>query len=172
MKISVYLGVFLAFMTLTVIADAQKPKRPVPRPTPTPKSVVSADVIAAREKVSNQLSNVNVFVDRFGPIAQSIEDQDKEAQTKKVSKAKLAANDANKQKVIQAIRNLRTGLIGLETDFRTKPALQKYLLQIQGIGDLAYKSEDSAIAGKFVASKDPLRSIAQKLSDTMAVLPK
>ncbi|HYJ91558.1 MAG TPA: hypothetical protein VEV84_09635, partial [Pyrinomonadaceae bacterium] len=59
----------------------------------------------------------------------------------------------------------------LETDFRTKPDLKQYLPSIQGISDLAGQSLDSAIAGKFVASVSPLRSVQQKLNDTLALIP-
>jgi hypothetical protein len=62
-------------------------------------------------------------------------------------------------------------LTDLESDFRTKPALQKYLASIQGITDLAGQAEDAAIAGKFVSAKDPLRDVAQKLTDTLKVMP-
>jgi hypothetical protein len=171
MRIARILTVLLIFLTcFTISAEAQRTKRPVPRPTPTPKPVINADVAAAKQKVSNQLSNINRFVDILGPIAQSIEATDKDAKTRRLSKAAIAANEANKQKVITAIRNLRAGLVSLETEFRTKPILSKYFLQIQGISNLAAQSEDSALAGKFVASKDPLRTIAQKLTDTMAAM--
>jgi hypothetical protein len=66
---------------------------------------------------------------------------------------------------------LRDGLVALETDFKTKPQLAQYLPKIQGISTLCARSEDSAIAGRFVASKDPLRQIALRLNETLAVLP-
>ena len=129
------------------------------------------DVRAAREKVSNQLANVNRFVDVLGPIAQGIETLDEAARSRSLDKAANDRNEANKQKVITAIRNLRAGLTDLEADFRTKPNLQKYLPSIQGITDLAAQAEDSAIAGRFVAAKEPLRDVAQKLTDTLKLLP-
>jgi len=61
--------------------------------------------------------------------------------------------------------------MALETDFRTKPLLAQYLPKLQGISTLSAQSEDDAIAGQFVAAKDPLRQIALKLNDTLAVLP-
>ena len=129
------------------------------------------DVRAAREKVSNQLANVNRFVDVLGPIAQGIETLDESARSKPLDKAANDQNEANKQNVITAIRNLKAGLTDLEADFRTKPDLKKYLASIEGITDLAAQAEDSAIAGRFVSAKDPLRSVAQKLTDTLKVLP-
>lgn len=173
MRITPLLTMFLIFLTgFAVSAEAQRTKKPARRTTTiTAKPAIGADEKAAKVKVSNQLSNVNRFIDILGPIAQSIEALDKEAKTRKLSKAANDANELNKQKVILAIRNLRTGLTSLESDFRTKPSLSKYLMQIQGIADLSARSEDSALAGRFVASKEPLRSIAQRLTDTMAVMP-
>lgn len=149
----------------------KKPVRKAPVVKPPVKVVPPLEVRAAREKVDNQLANVNRFVDVLGPIAQTIEALNEQAKTKPLRKDINDQNEANKQKVIAAIRNLKAGLTDLESEFRTKPALQKYLPSIQGITDLAGQSEDMAIAGKFVASKEPLRSVALKLTDTLKVLP-
>lgn len=108
----------------------------------------------------------------MGPIATSIEAIDKDSKTRKLKKETIDANEVNKKKLVVAIRSMREGLVSLESDFRTKPQLTRYLIQIQGISDLCMNSVDSAIAGRFVASRDPLKQVAQKLSDTMAVLPK
>lgn len=168
----------LAIVSLAVFAgaaDAQKKpvKKPVAKkPTAAKVTVPPLDVRAAREKVDVQLANVTRFIDVLGPIAQGIEDLDASAKTKRLPKATLDQNEVNKQKVIAAIRNLRDALATLESEFRTKPILAKYLPSIQGITDLGSQSEDTAIAGRFVAAKDPLRDAAQKLTDTLAVLPK
>ncbi len=150
-------------------ADAQRRRTPVKKPPAT--VVPPLDVRAAREKVDNQLANVNKFIEVLGPIAQQIEDLDAQAKSKPLRKDIAGQNEANKQKVIAAIRNLKDGLATLESEFRTKTVLQKYLPTIQGITDLAAQAEDSAIAGKFVAAKEPLRGIAKKLTDTLAVMP-
>lgn len=156
-------------------ADAQKrpaKKKIVKKPAVTTTSTIAPlDVRTAREKVSIQLENVNRFVDVLGPIAQGIEDFDRTSGQQRPSTAAYGKNETNKQKVIAAIRNLRDGLSALESDFRTKPALQRYLRTISGITDLAAESEDSAIAGRFIASKEPLRNAARKLTDTLKVLP-
>jgi hypothetical protein len=154
-------------------ASAQKTrKKPVPRATPRPTPIAVNPVVAvAKLQVSNQLHNVNVFIDKMGPIAIALENADKDASAGKLKKEFIAANEANKKKIIAAIRGMRDGLVALETDFRTKPQLAQYLLKLQGISTLSAQSEDKAIAGQFVASKDPLRQIALKLNDTMAVLP-
>jgi uncharacterized phage infection (PIP) family protein YhgE len=165
--------VFAAALTLFAFsADAQKrtTKRPTPKPLPTP--IVPLDVKAAKEKVGNQISNVTQFTNKLGPIAAGIESVDKDAKTKKLKKSDLDANEANKQKVKKAISNLRGGLTSLETEFRTKPMLRKYLLNIDGITLLATQSEDAALAGRFTDSRKPLLTVLQKLSDTFAAMPK
>lgn len=172
--IQLFTVLVLAFGAFVVSADAQRKKRPVRRTTvkkPVPKPTLTANMILTKTTVANQLSNVNNFVDKLGPIALGIESIDTEAKTKRVSKTALDKNEANKQGVIQAIRGLKTALVKLETDFRTKTDLKKFLVNIQGISDLSTQAEDSALAGKFVASKEPLRTVAKKLSDTLAVMP-
>jgi hypothetical protein len=158
-------------LSFAVSTSAQRTRRkPAPRPTPTPVKA-SPIIAAAKQQVSNQLYNVNVFVDKMGPIAVAIEKADKDAAARKLKKEAIDANEANKKKLIAAIRGLRDGLVTLETDFRTKTQLTPYLAKIQGISTLCAQSEDSAIAGRFVASKDPLRQVALKLNETLAVLP-
>ena len=161
----------LALALFTGAVDAQRKTTPAKKPPVTKTVLPPLEVRVAREKVDNQLANVNKFVEVLGPIALGIEQLDQQAKTKPLDKAAADKNEANKQKVIEAIRNLKAGLMTLESDFRTKPDLKKYLPSIQGISDLAAQSEDSAIAGRFVASKEPLRAAAQKLTDTLAVMP-
>lgn len=174
------LGSFTFFLLLVTLfagaAAAQKStRRPVPRPTPPKTTRTSTlpplEVRAARVKVSNQLYNLKAFVERLGPVAQNIEAVDNDARTKKIKKESIDQNEAAKQKVVTAIRGLREGLMNLETEFRTKPDLRRYLPSIQGISDLAGQSVDSAVAGKFVASVTPLRTVQQKLNDTLALMP-
>ena len=157
-------------------AEAQRKRTPVrrtpPRQTTSPvKPKVTADIIVTKTKVSNQLYNVNAFVDKLGPIAVSIESVEKDAAAHKLKKPALDEHAANKQAVIKAIRGMKQALADLETDFRTKLDLKRFLPNIQGITNLAAESEDMALAGKFVAAKEPLRSAAKKLRDTVALMP-
>jgi len=165
----VILVLALSFLTLT--SYSQRTRRPTPRATPRPTPVRSNPVIdAAKVKVSNQLHNVRVFVDKMGPIAVGIENADRDAAARRLSSELVAANEVNKKKVVASIRALREGLVALETDFRTKPQLTPYLPRIDGIALLCGESEDKAIGGKFVESKEPLREIALKLNETLVVL--
>ncbi len=169
---TVQLLTFLSIFLLALSTAAAQKKRPAPRATPRPApAAVNPVVGVAKLQVSNQLYNVNVFVDKMGPIAIAIENADKDAAARRLKKEAVDANEANKKKLIAAIRGLGDGLVALETDFKTKPQLSAYVARIRGISTLSAQAEDSAIAGRFVAAKDPLRQVALKLNETLAVLP-
>lgn len=171
--IRILLLAFVATAVFSMAVDAQTKKKPVKARTTANKAATlpPLDVRAARVKVDNQLTNVSLFVKNFGPVAQAIEALDAEAQTKKIRQQSIDKNEADKQTVIKAIRNLREGMVKLESEFRVKTSLKKYLPMIQGISDLAGQSETSAIAGKFVAANTSLKSVQQKLTDTLAAMP-
>lgn len=173
--LKVIFATLIASMLFTGAVTAQKKttKKPVPKkPVPAVKILPPLEVRAAREKVEIQLSNVNDFVTKFGTIAQALETAEADRVGGRLSAKTAASIEASKLRLIDTIRGLRTGLSDLESEFRTKATLRKYLPNIQGITELVERSEDYAIAGKFVAAKDPLRDIAAKLTDTMAVLPR
>jgi hypothetical protein len=165
----------IAALTLAVMAGAADAQRKTVRKTTAKTSttlVPPLEVRAAREKVDIQLSNVNDFVNKLGTIAPGLETADADAKAGHLKPATAAKIKAKEAELVEAIRNIRTALGNLESEFRTKPTLQKYLPNIQGITDLAAQSEDSALAGKFVAAKEPLRSVAAKLTDTLGVMPR
>jgi hypothetical protein len=152
-----------------VSADAQRrPRRPAPKPTPT--TVAPLEVRAAREKTTVQRDNVNLWINKLGPVAEAYELLDVAYAKKKPRESTRATHEANKQKFVAILRNIRDDLAQLESEFRTKTALKKYLVSVQGITDLASRAEDMAIAGNFVASKQPLRDISKKLIDTLAMM--
>ena len=169
------IGAFLVFALVLSAGVAQAQKRPVPKPTPKPpvtsKTVAPLEVRTAKEKATTQRDNVNFWIDKLGPVAEALELLDNAYATKKPSPTTLATHEERKKKFIATLRNLRDDLALLESQFRTKPLLQKYLVTLRGVTDLAAQSEDSAIAGKFVASKQPLREASKKLTDTLAAMP-
>lgn len=174
MKTMRFLLTGLLAMALLAIVSYGQTKKPTTRkvsPTNRASTLPPLEVRAARVKVDNQLANVRAFADRLGPVAQAIEALDAESKTKKVNQQSIDKNAAAKQKVIAAIRGLRDGMVKLESEFRVKAVLKKYLPTIQGISDLAGQAETSALGGKLVAANTPLRTIQQKLTDTLAVMP-
>ena len=172
-KFAVILACLLSF---TFSANAQKRKAPSRRTKPpaTPVSTtppLSSEIKAGAEKVSIQIKNVSKFIYILGGVAQGIEDLDKEVKAGKVSRTASDQNTKNKQAVISTITNLRAGLIALEVEFRTKPALRNYSFQIQGISDMTSTAEDQASAGQLRESGKTLLLVIEKLADTLATLP-
>jgi chaperonin cofactor prefoldin len=177
MKINKYLSkiTFLALavlLTFAASAEAQKrkpvPKKPVTNTTTTTNSL---EIKQNAEKTAIQLKNVTTFLYKLGGIASAIEALDNDAKANKLSKAQLDKFNQQKQAVITSIRNLKAGLAALEVEFRTKPSIKLYLLQIQGVTDLGTQSEDLATAGRFADSGRVLVSIVEKLADTLAAMP-
>jgi hypothetical protein len=164
-----------ALLVLALFAGAAEAQKKTARKGSTRKLAATKNIIppldvrTAREKVSAESVVLNDFINKLGPIVQ---DMDTMGANNKPSSKTAALSETNKQKILAAVRNVKAGLATLETDFRTKAALQKYLPSIRGIADLASQSEDSVIANKFVASKEPLRAASQKLMDTLAVMPR
>ena len=164
----------LLLAAFAVTASAQKRKttpRATPKPTPARTSTSTFEASLAKQQVAIQLHNVNVFVERMGPVAVAFENLDKDIAARRLKQSEIDTHNANKQKMVVAIRGIRDGLVKLETDFRARPALSQYLPRIQGISTLSAQSEDFAIAGRFVAAKEPLRQVALKLNETLAVMP-
>lgn len=162
---------FLTFVLLTSAATAQKKKNPV---KPAPVIAVNSSSLEIRngaEKVSVQIKNVSKFLYTLGGIAVRIEDIDHDAKAKTIARSTLDTNAENKQRVMQAIRNLRAGIAALEVEFRTTPALTKYLVQIQGITELSGQTEDLASAGNFSDAGKPLLALIEKLSDVLVAMP-
>lgn len=153
-------------------ADAQRKTVRKTTTTKTTSTVPPLDVRAAREKVQTQHDNVNFWIDKLAPIAEALELLDKTYATKPPSAAKRSTHERRKQEFVQTLRNLREDLATLESEFRTKPALQKYLPSVQGVTDMAAQAEDSAVAGKFTGFKPPLLQASAKLTDTLAVMPR
>lgn len=159
----------VALFAGSAFAQRKPARKPTPRPTPI--SLTAAEVRDAKTKASNQEYNVTRFTVILSSVASSIETTDREAKTKKLDKKVLDANAANKQKLLTAIKGLRAALTSLETEFKTKPSLRRFAPRLEGITALSTQSEDFAYAGKFAQSKAPLDQVAQKLRDTVALMP-
>ena len=171
---SVVVLICLVSLSLSAAAQRRKPARKTTSRSATT-SVSSApnmlEIKSSAEKVSTQLKNVMQFIYVLGGVAKGIEDIDKEARAGKVSRAVVDKNTQYKQNVIQSIRNLRAGLAALEIEFRTKPALRNYLVNIQGISDMSGVAEEQANGGQFSESGRTLLAVVGKLTDTLTALP-
>ncbi len=157
----------LIIFTFTISAQRNRSRTVNPKPTPTP---IKTDVRTGAEKVSVQIKNSTKFLYTLGSVAKGIEDIDRAVRDRKASRDAEAQNSQFKSDVIKSIRNLRAGLAALEVDFRTKPELKPYLLQIQGISAISGTAEDQALAGQFFESGKTLLFVVEKLSDTVAAM--
>ncbi len=167
-----FLAITLCLATFAFTANAQKKKPTTKKTTTVPTVNANAtEIKGGAEKVSIQIKNVSKFIYILGGVAKGIEDIDKEAKTGKVKREILDQNAQFKQSVIKSIQNLRAGLVALEIEFRTKPSLKNYLLQLNGISDLAGNAEDQAVNGQFTESGKTLLFVIEKLSDTLVALP-
>ena len=171
-----FVAILACLLSLSFSANAQKRKTSSRRTKPatattTPTPIVNSEIKAGAEKVSIQIKNVSKFIYILGGVAQGIEDIDKDIKAGKVSRATTDQNAKNKQAVISTISNLRAGLIALEVEFRTKPALRNYSFQIQGISDMTGTAEDQAAAGQLRESGKTLLLVVEKLADTLVALP-
>ena len=169
-----FVAAFVCLLCLTFSANAQKrrtPTRTTKAATTPTAALTSGEIRAGAEKVSVQIKNVSKFIYRLGDVARVIEDLDREISAGKASRNAPDLNAKNKQAVISTIKNLRAGLVALEIEFRTKPALRNYLFQIQGISDMTGTAEDQATAGQLTEAGKTLLLVIEKLADTLAALP-
>lgn len=164
-----FLAVFVFVVCLTLPAAAQRKRsRTVPdAPAPTGK----ARIKAGAEQVSVQIKNTTRFLYTLGGVAKGIEDVDKAVREGKASREDAEKNREYKRGVIQSIRNLRAGIVALESEFRTTPELQPYIIQIQGISNICATAEDQARDGRFTESGRTLLFVVEKLSDTLVAMP-
>ena len=162
----------LVFFNFSADAQRRKPTRKPATETATTATVsATSEIRTGAEKVSVQIKNVTKFIYVLGGVARVIEDLDKDIAAGKTSRGTVDLNNKNKQSVVATIRNLHAGLVALEIEFRTKPALKNYLYRIQGISDISGNAEDQAGNGRFVESGKTLLLVVEKLADTLVAMP-
>ncbi len=165
----VFVFVLSFIFGLTINAEAQRRNRRT-KTTPTP-TVNTAELKKGADDVGIQLKNVTKFVFVLGGVAKGIEDIDKQVKAGKASRDIANQNAQFKQDVITSIRALRAGLVKLEVDFRTKPALKPYLVNIQGIIGQSARAEDLAMLGQFTGAGQELLLVVETLTDTLVAMP-
>ena len=130
-----------------------------------------AELKKGAEDVAIQIKNISRFVFVLGGVATGIEEIDKDVKAGKASRAIAAQNEEFKANVRASVRGIRVGLAKLEGDFRTKSALRKYLLDIEGVAARGGIAEDLAAGGKFNASGRELLLVVEHLADALVAMP-
>ena len=159
-----YIFILVCLLGLTVGASAQRRSTKKPAPKPAAKPVTSFVVKDESLKVANQIKNISRFVFVLGGTARTIEDIDKDP---KASTAVKNQNRAAKQTVLQTIKDVRAGMVQLESDFHAKPELRQYIPFIQGVSETAGIAEDQATAGQLNTAGKTLLEVVNKLTDTL-----
>lgn len=158
---------------LTIDSQAQRKRKPVKKSTPVVNN--NTEIKKGAADVGIQLKNVTKFVFILGGVAKGIEAIDKDLKEGKVRRDLVREiSDKNaqfKQDVIISIRALRAGLVKLEVDFRTNPALRPYLTNIQGIIQQSARAEDLAMMGQLTGAGQELLLVVETLTDTLVAMP-
>lgn len=169
------LAIVLCLVSFGLTANAQK-RKPTPKKTtkttaPAP-TANAAELRAGATKVSVQINNVSKFIFILGGLAKDIEAIDADIRAQKITRqASIDQNNQAKQSVVRAIQNLRAGLIALEGEFNTKPALRLYSVRVGGISNLVADAENQAASGRLTESGKTLLMVIERLSDALAALP-
>lgn len=161
----------LSFIFGLSVADAQAQRKKKRPRTTTTKVNNTAEIKKGAEDVGIQVKNVTKFVFVLGGVAKGIEAIDKDIKAGKASREIANQNAQFKQDVITSIRALRAGLVKLEVDFRTKPALKPYLVNIEGIIQQSARAEDLAMIGQFTGAGQELLLVVETLTDTLVAMP-
>jgi len=163
----------LVIFTVSASAQRKRTKKAVPKTNTSATAAAAANVEIRQNKikVASQLNTVAEFAYRLGGIATGLEDIDKTALRTPMKEPTRGTHARNKQAVVQTIRNLRAGMIALETEFQSKPNLRRFQYQIGGIGDLSAQAESLAAGGQFTESGKALLQVIQKLSETLVAMP-
>jgi hypothetical protein len=163
----------MAVFTVTGHAQRKTTKKTTPKTSTSAAATAAANVEVRQNKlkVASQVNTVAEFVYRLGGIATGLEDIDKGALKTPLQEPTRSTHARNKQMVVQTIRNLRAGMIALETEFQTKPNLRRFQYQIVGIGNLSAEAESLAARGQFTESGKVLLEVIHKLSETLVAMP-
>jgi hypothetical protein len=165
-------AILVCLLALVFGASAQKTKsKKRAGNTAATTTTGTTDEKAGAQKVSAQLNNVAAYVYKLGKFAITIEELQQDIQAGKASSNAPALNNKLKQGVVSSIQGLHTGLIALEVEFRTQPALKPYLVSIQGISDMAGTAEEQAGGGQLTEAGNTLLMVIEKLSNTLVAMP-
>ncbi len=160
-------------MGLSINADAQRRRSKSSRSkaAAAARAKNAADLKKGAKDVGIQLMNVTKFVYVLGGVARGIEDIDKEVKAGKASREVAEKNQQFKADVIRSIRALRAGLVKLDTDFRAKTALRRYVVNLQNVMPYSARAEDLAAAGRFNDAGKELLLVIETLTDTLVAMP-
>jgi hypothetical protein len=131
-----------------------------------------AEIRAGRERIASQIKTLTQFIYLLGGVSKSIENAELANRNREDSSVSLSVEqiDRNKAKVKDSIRNVRAGLEGLESSFRTNPVLQNYYPNIAGVAKLGQTAEGQAGFSNLDQAGRSLIAAVNKLADALVSL--
>jgi len=121
-------------------------------------------------RVAIQIKNLTAFLYLLGGVAKGIEQTDEAARRNEASPAAIEQNNKYKATVKSSIQNVREGMDGLETYFRSTPELEQYYLKLAGSESGAATAEDQAAAGQFDQAGRTLLGVVNRLTDVLLAM--
>jgi hypothetical protein len=167
----------VCIFTLSVSVTAQTRRRRAPKRSSnaTAAKIVAAEKTAAeakvgREKIAAQIKVLTQFLYLYAGISKGIESVDQTARARDASSVTVEANERNKAKVKESIRNIRAGLDRLESDFRFSPTLKNYFGYITGVARIGSDAESQAGANRFDEAGRSLLKAVNQLTDALVAI--
>jgi hypothetical protein len=163
----------VSIFSLSISVSAQSRKRRAPkRSNVTAAKTAAAERTAAelkigREKIAAQMKILTQFLYLYAGISKGIETVDQTARARDASSVTVEANERNKAKVKESIRNIRAGLDRLESDFRFSPTLKSYYAYITGVSRAGADAENQAGANRFDEAGRSLLKAVNQLTDAL-----
>lgn len=174
MRNALIILLLVSMFSLTISATAQTRRRRAPSrgssATATKTAAAeraTAEAKIGREKVAAQVKVLTQFLYLYAGIYKGIESVDQTARARDASSVTVEANERNKAKVKESIRNIRAGLDKLESDFRFSPTLKNYYAYLSGVARLGADAEGQAGASRFDEAGKTLLKAVNQLTDAM-----
>jgi hypothetical protein len=120
---------------------------------------------AARARVIEQIKLLTRFLYVFGRISNSIEVS--EADARRTGTQTDDLTNRARSSLRENLANVRAGLIQLETDTRSNPALAGFYTRIAGVSDLVARAETSTTAGRFDQAGRAMVEVVSRLTDAL-----
>lgn len=127
----------------------------------------NAEIRAGAERVATQVQNLTRFIYLYGRISNGVEASEQMRRQGGANAGEAPQLEKTKTGMRDGVRNLRAGLIDLESYFETTPAVRRFYPQVVGISDSAAVAEQQVGAGQYDQAGRSLIAIVNKLSDAL-----
>lgn len=127
----------------------------------------------ARQRVADQVKNLTRFIYLFGRISNGIEVTAETALQDKTGASREQATEVvrrNKQALVENLRNVRGGLLDLESRFRTNTQLRRFSPQMNGLSDRIAEAESQVTDGQLDQAGRSVIDVISRLTDALLIM--